>query len=110
MNIVKKLKCYFPGACIVVQSVLPMRNLYWYTVENVLGFNNILKNVCKAYNCYYLDCFSRFLSEDKRDQNKGLYNNWLHLNKWGRNVLCKWLSLVTNTNSNMFNMVIDSLH
>ena len=110
VDIVKKAKSYFPGACIVVQSVLPMRNLYWYTVENVMGFNDILRDVCRAYNCYYLDCFARFLSEDMSDYNRGLYNGWLHLNKWGRNILCKWLGLVTNTNSNMFNVVIDSLH
>ena len=111
VDVVKKVKSYFPGACInVMQCVLPMQNRYWYTVENVLGFNNILKDVCRAYNCYYLDCFERFLLEDKSDINKGLFYDWLHLNKWGRNILCKWLNHVTNTNSNMFNLVIDSLN
>ena len=74
-----------------------------------MGFNDMLRDVCKAYNCYYLDCFARFLSVDMRDFNRGLYNGWLHLNRWGRNILCKWLSFVTNTNSNMFNMVIDDI-
>ena len=109
MNIVKKVKVYFPGACIVIQSVLPMRNHYWYTVENVFGLNELLLEVCKNYNCYYLDCFDRFLLGDKSDYNKELYNGWLHLNKWGRNILCKWLSFVTNTNSNLLNMVIDRI-
>lgn len=109
VELIKKAKHLFPGACIFVQCTLPMRNLFWYTTPNFLEYNDILKSVCHSYNCYFIDCFNRFLAYDKMDHNRNLYNGYLHLNKWGYNVLQKWLHMVTNTNSNSFNTVINVL-
>ncbi len=105
-DIVKKVKSLFPGVTVILQCVLPMQNLYWYTTTNVLAFNNMLRDISRAYNCYYIDCFDRFVSSNESDFNRGLYYDWLHLNKWGRNLLCKSLRYVTCTNSNMFGSVI----
>ena len=105
-DIVKKVKSLFPGVIVVIQCVLPMQNLYWHTTTNILAFNNMLRDIARSYNCYYIDCFDRFLSRDNRDFNKGLYYDWLHLNKWGLNLLCKSLKYITGTNSNMFGSII----
>ncbi len=105
-DIVKKVKSLFPGAVVIIQCVLPMQDRYWYTTTNVIAFNNMLKDIARSYNCYYIDCFDRFLSRDKRDFNKELYYDWLHLNKWGLNLLSKSLKYVTGTNSNMFGSII----
>ena len=109
VQLIKKAKHYFPGACVFVQCTLPMRNLYWYTATNMIEFNSLLKSVCQSFNCYFIDCFNRFLSHDMRDHNRNLFNGYLHLNRWGYNVLQKWLRMVVSTNSNSFNTVIDSL-
>ena len=106
INLIKKTKFYFPDAIILVQCTLPMRNLYWYTCENFCGFNDILRGVCFNYNCVYIDCFHDFLSRDRFDHNRNLYNDIFHLNYWGRNILCHWISKVCNSNS--FNRVLDS--
>lgn len=106
VKLIKKAKFYFPDAIILMQCTLPMRNTYWYTCSNFLGFNDILREVCCNYNCVFIDCFSDFLSRDKFDHNSRLYNDPFHLNFWGRNILCKWLSKVCNSNS--FNRVVES--
>ena len=105
-DIVTKVKSLFPGVSVVIQCVLPMQNIYWYTSFNVLMFNDMLREVARSYNCYYVDCFDRFLSVDMHDFNRGLYYDWLHPNKWGLNLLCKYLKYVTCTNSNMFASII----
>ncbi|MCP4457122.1 MAG: SGNH/GDSL hydrolase family protein, partial [Cytophagales bacterium] len=105
-NIVRKVKSLFPRASVVIQCVLPMKNMYWYTSTNVITFNDMLKDIAGSYNCYYIDCFERFLSADMRDYNRGLFYDWLHPNKWGLNLLCKSLKYVTYTNSNMFSSII----
>ncbi len=105
-DIVKKVKSLFPGVAVIIQCVLPMQNRYWYTTTNVLAFNSMLMDIARSYNCYYMDCFDRFLSKDKQDFNKGLYYDWLHLNKWGLNLLCKSLKYIIGTNSNMFGPII----
>ncbi len=105
-DVVKKVKTLFPRASVVIQCVLPMQNIYWYTSINVLAFNDMLLDIARSYNCYYLDCFDRFVSRDMHDFNRGLYYDWLHPNKWGLNLLCKSLKYVTCTNSSMFGSII----
>ena len=109
VNIVKQAKHLFPSASIFLQCVLPMQRKYWYTVENVLGFNDILKDVCRAYDCYYLDCFHRFLSLDGRNPNHLLFNDWLHPNRWGKNILSSWYSYVVNESTNMMSMIVNRI-
>ena len=109
VDLVKKVKQLFPGACVVLQSVLPMKRLYWYTAGNVLGFNDILMEVSRSYDCYYLNCFRDFLSKDGMEFNRQLFFDWLHPNVWGCNILSKYYSYVTNSNSNSFNMIIGNI-
>lgn len=109
INVVKHVKQLFPGACVVLQSVLPMKDLYWFTVGNILGFNDILREVSGNYNCYYLDCFKDFLSKDGMSFNRHIFFDWLHPNMWGCNILSRCYSFVTNNNSNTFNMIIDNI-
>ena len=98
-NLINKIKYCFPGATILVMSNLPMKNLYWYTCPNFLKFNDILQDVSLKSNCYYIDCFKNFLSEDRYDYNKFLFRDPWHLNKRGLGILCSILKTAINYNS-----------
>ena len=96
IELVKKARALFPGAAVVIQSLLPMKNIYWYTVGNVLGFNDVIRDICSSYNCYFLDLCSRFIDANRGDINPQLFNDWIHLNKWGRNILTKWFGFIVS--------------
>ena len=96
---INKVKTLFPGALIFVQSVLPMRNIYWYTADNFLGFNDILREVSSKTNAYYIDIFDEFLSPDRYDHDKSLFWDYIHLNKSGLIILCDWLKWIVNCDS-----------
>ena len=98
-NLVNKVKDYFPGAVVLVVSVLPMKNMYWFTVDNFYDFNDILQDVCFKTNCYYIDCFNNFLTEDRFDYNHRLYKDPIHLNNKGLGVLCSILKNIINCDS-----------
>ena len=97
-NLINKVKGYFPGAVILVLSTLPMKNMFWYTCQNFINFNHILKDVCYKTNCYYVDCFDNFVNEDCSDYNKLLFRDPWHLNKKGLGLLCTILKGVINWN------------
>ncbi len=103
-NLIAKVKHLFPDAIILIQCVLPLRNLYWYTSRNVLGLNRLLYQLCLNYNCVFIDIFRDFLSADARDHNRNLFYDHFHLNFYGRKVLCYWLHNVINRSS--FNRVV----
>ena len=96
LDLVRKVKRYFPGATVLVFNVLPMRNRHWFTVRNVLMFNDILQEVCYRTNSYYVDCFDNFLTDDKVDYNHSLFRDDVHLNRRGIGVLCSILKNIIN--------------
>ena len=107
VELIKKAQCLFPGAAIFVQSVIPMKNRSWYTVGNVHGFNSVLQDICTAYNCHYIDCFSRFLDGNGCDINRHLFRDWLHLNRWGKNILSNWFGYIVSRKSTTLDAVIN---
>ena len=72
---------------IAFQSILPMRIMYSYTVDNFLNFNRLLQNVCCWHGCQYLDWFNYFLDEKFNDINLKFYFDSIHLNRAGIAVL-----------------------
>ena len=76
-------KLFGQGVIISFQSVLPMRVMYDYTVENFLNFNRLLQTVCSQYNCYYIDWFWHFLDYNGDDINLLFYLDSIHLNRRG---------------------------
>ena len=107
-EVVNKVKSLFPGALIFIQSVLPMRNLYWYRAVNFLSFNDMLRNISSRTNSFYVDCFEDFLSDDGYDHNRALFWDYLHLNKRGLGILCTWFKAIINRDS--FNSIIRSIY
>ena len=105
IDLVTKTKVMFPGAIVLIQCCLPIRNLYWYTVPNVMEFNKILIDICREYNCVYIDCFREFLTGNGSDQNQDLFSDWLHLNGRGLSILSSWFKVITNQSS--YNYVLD---
>ena len=95
-DLINKVKCYFPGAIILVISTLPMKNMFWFTCPNFLQFNDILKDASYKTNCYFVDCFPNFLSEDGYDYNEYLFKDPWHLNRKGIGILCSILKSVIN--------------
>ena len=104
VELINKTKTLFPGAIILFQACLPIRNLYWYTAPNVINFNNLLCSLCSEYNCIYIDCFRDFVSDDRKDHKQSLFWDWLHLNDGGLAVLAVWLKYIVDQNS--YNRII----
>jgi alkylated DNA repair dioxygenase AlkB len=100
--LIEKAKFLFPDATILFQCCLPIRNIYTYTVKNVLNFNSMLKSLCYDLNCVYVDCFRLFLSADESDHNHSLFYDWLHLHWNGKGVLGNFLCHVINQNSYLY--------
>lgn len=91
-NVVNRLRYHFGNdVTICFQSVLPMRNLYTYTVKNFLGFNCLLKEICHNMGCRYLDWFNLFLDADGYDINFSLFADNVHLNRDGYNLIHRCL-------------------
>ena len=103
-DLIYKVRSYFPDSTIIIQSCLPIRAMYQYTISNVLNFNKILIELCTTLKCMYLDCFRDFLTPDGRFQNRTLFHDWLHLNKRGLCILAGWYKYVINIDS--FNPII----
>ena len=88
-NLIHKLKSYFPGATIYVQSLLPQKIENTFTVSNVIGFNKLLVRICAQNKCYYLDIFDQFLGHDS-NPNSELYRwDGVHLSKKGLSALAR---------------------
>lgn len=98
-SLINKIKGYFPGVIILVMSTLPMEKLYRFTCPNVINFNMILRDASYKTNCYFIDCFSNFLSYDGRDYNRFLFYDSFHLNRRGLGILCSILKAVINCDS-----------
>ena len=80
-------RLFGPNVKVSFQSVLPMRIMYTYTVENFLNFNRLLQNVCCGNDCEYLDWFGYFLDSQFKDINKSLYVDPFYLNRSGIAIL-----------------------
>ncbi len=98
-HLIAKVKHVFPGAVVLIQSVLPMRNLYWYTCRNVITLNMLFRELSRNYNCVFVNCVRDFLSPDHKDHNRRLFNDHFHLNFFGRKVLSHWLHCLVNSSS-----------
>ena len=61
-NLIDKIKLYFPGVKVFLQSVLPVRIENEFTVRNVKRFNSMLFNTCREHKCFYIDIFRNFLT------------------------------------------------
>lgn len=99
--VTKARKIFGEHVNIHFQSTLPMRNLYTYTIDNFIGFNNLLKEICKELYCCYFDCFNEFLDYEHYDHNKYLFADHLHLNRRGYAVLQNCLASIINVDRNI---------
>lgn len=102
-NLISRTRNLFPEANIYIIPVLPMKNLYHYTVPNVLNFNQFLEEAATQFVCVYLDCVRYFLTYDLYDINRYLYSwDGLHLNGKGLKILGNWIynTVYYSTNSN----------
>ena len=88
-NLVCKLKTYYPGATIYIQSLLPQRIQNAFTVSNVLGFNKLLIKLSALNKCFYLDIFKDFLGGNNHPH-PDLYRwDGVHLSNKGLSVLAR---------------------
>ena len=88
-NLVRKIRTYYPGAIIYIQSLLPQRVQNAFTVSNVLGFNKLLIKLAALNKCFYLDIFADFLGENNHP-NPSLYRwDGVHLSNKGLSTLAR---------------------
>ena len=76
---------------LLFHSVLPMCCMYTYTSPNFLGFNRLLKDICRHHNCHFIYWFSVFLNHNGSAFDSSLYRDNLHLNRDGYSVLHRLL-------------------
>ena len=101
ISLVKVIKQLFPSAQVHFQTMLPIKITYNYTAESVHQFNNLLLDICTQYNCFFFDCFSRFLDNEGIFYNRTLFRDKYHLNNAGLKVFCRALKFLVY--SNVFN-------
>ena len=103
LNLINKLKNFFPQAKIYIESVLPIHIKDNFTVNNIMKYNEMLYNICIMSQCRYLDTFSLFLLPGTNIRNVALYKGPLsvHLNRRGLATLAKmYIYLINNTRFN----------
>ena len=88
-NLVSKIKTYYPGVTIYIQSLLPLRIQNAFTVSNVLGFNKLLVRLCALNKCFYLDIFSEFLGVNMHINPTLFRHDGVHLSNKGLSVLAR---------------------
>ena len=103
-NLIEKVKLYFPGVNIFVQSVLPVRIENQYTVINIRRFNSMLFNTCRSNNCFYIDVFRNFLTPNGHF-NEALFVDGCHLKTRSLGILARSFIRVINS-PNIFNPLI----
>ena len=82
MDLIGKAKKFFPGASIIMQSVLPIKVDREFTGSNFRNFNKMLFNICKKEKCAFLDIFDDYIS----------YN--IYTNKWDYNKISILISCI----------------
>ena len=104
IQLIERIRTYFPGAKIYFQSVLPVFIENNYIVRNTLSFNKMLYEICLDKRCFYLDIIRRFLSPIGDVRNECLYSDRVHLNKYGLAVLAR--VYILHINRDRFNPVL----
>ena len=104
VNLIERIRTYFPRAKIFFQSVLPVFIENNYIVRNTLSFNKMLYEICLEKRCFYLDIIRRFLSPTGDVRNECLYSDRVHLNKYGLAVLAR--VYILHINRDRFNPVL----
>ena len=103
INLINKLKDYFPKCKIYIDSVIPIKINNQFTVSNIYKYNEMLYNICVMTQCYYIDTFSMFLYPGTYIRNVHLYKGPIsvHLNRRGLAVLAReYIHLINNERFN----------
>ncbi len=95
-----KVKSLFPNAEIYFHSVLPNAIKNKWTVSNVCGVNNLIRDCCKINKFYYLNVFNSFLTPGGR-RNAMLFSDDVHPKRSSMGIIAKqYIRLIHNESSN----------
>ena len=95
LNLVRKLKTYYPAANIYIQSLIPIRYMRGRpenpnVVLNVFEFNKLLLKAATAEGCFYFNMLDKFLdSSPARVPVANLYRDQVHLSAEGLGILAR---------------------
>ena len=81
-RLVMKTKSLFPGAVVLIQSVLPQHVQNDWTVKNVTGMNRLIRDCCFEQRVYFVNLFEDFLLPGGHF-NKRLFADQVHPNRRG---------------------------
>lgn len=97
-KLLNKTKMLFPHTNIYVQSCLPIKEEFLWTVSNVQNFNKLLRRCTReTKGCTYLNVFNNFLDENNRYVDNVKYRDNVHLNKRGLGTLARlYIKIVRN--------------
>ena len=97
VQLIDKLKRYYPKASIFIQSLLPQRLVNIQVKYNVQNFNRLLRDVSRRCSVYYLDMFSDFLNKYDMFPNSSLFRDNVHPNQQGNRVLARsYIKIIRN--------------
>ena len=81
-EILSHIRTQTPKTKVIVQSVLPVNNQilgYWYSNQNIIGFNSKLEKLAQEFNYQYINVFPK-LSDSQNQLYAKYTNDGLHLN------------------------------
>ncbi len=81
-RLVLTTKSLFPGAAVLIQSVLPQQVQNDWTVKNVKGMNKLIRDCCFEQEVYFVNLFENFLLPSGH-WNKQLFADMVHPNRRG---------------------------
>ena len=111
VNLVQKLKNFFPAAKIFMQSLIPVR-FDWSNpenpniVRNVFDFNKLLLKAASQEDCWYFSMFDRFLDNTpERIPIAALFRDEVHLSKTGLSLLARsYIQIIRGRNCSVLNV------
>ena len=98
-----KIRELFPNAEVYFHSVLPNRIVNRWTVDNVVGVNNLIRGCCSMNKIYYLNFFGDFLRADG-ERNDNLFEDDVHPKRSSMGIFARrYIKLIHYSNSLKFN-------
>ena len=113
LNLVNKIKTYFPDATVFVQSLLPirynaMRPENPHVVRNVTELNKLLiKAAANIGDCFYFDICDKYYDRRNGVPIDRLYRDNVHLSRSGLSILAKaYIQIIRGRNNSVINLNI----
>ena len=98
-RLITKIKCCFPLARIHVQSLLPVLAENQFTETNVIMMNDLIFDICKLEQLYYMDFFTKFVDRWTGDRVDYLFEDAVHPTRRAMGIIAKEYIFILHRNT-----------